>query len=254
MLSMSIQKAKINKLVSKFKPGFVATSKWLEQTGYSRVLMNHYKRYKWVTQIGNGAFCRDGDKPTWIGAIEAIQKQLEKKIYVGGITALSLSGYGHFLRKKERVFLFSTEDQLPKWFKSFDWQNEIILIKKKVFKNILELGITIKEIDNFQIKISCLERAIIETLFLVPTQVTLQEANLLMEGLINLDSKILQDLLQNCRSIRAKRLFLFLAERYEFDWLKKLNIKAIDLGKGKRKITKGFLNKKYQITVPKEFM
>ena len=36
-------------------------------------------------------------------------------------------------------------------------------------------------------------------------------------------------------------------------WLQKLDIKNIDLGKGKRQVAaNGILNKKYQITVPDE--
>jgi tRNA-binding EMAP/Myf-like protein len=60
-------------------------------------------------------------------------------------------------------------------------------------------------------------------------------------------------LLENCNSIKVKRLFLFLAESYQHPWLKKINRAKIDLGQGKRVIVKGGkLDSKYQITVTNE--
>ncbi|MCK5162759.1 MAG: type IV toxin-antitoxin system AbiEi family antitoxin domain-containing protein, partial [Desulfobacula sp.] len=43
------------------------------------------------------------------------------------------------------------------------------------------------------------------------------------------------------------------ADLYDMPWFQKLDIKNIDLGKGKRQVAaNGILNKKYQITVPDE--
>jgi hypothetical protein len=62
-----------------------------------------------------------------------------------------------------------------------------------------------------------------------------------------------QTLLESCSSIKAKRLFLYFADTYNMPWFQKLDIKNIDLGKGKRQVAaNGILNKKYQITVPDE--
>ncbi|MEK6654555.1 MAG: type IV toxin-antitoxin system AbiEi family antitoxin domain-containing protein, partial [Thermodesulfobacteriota bacterium] len=53
--------------------------------------------------------------------------------------------------------------------------------------------------------------------------------------------------------IKAKRLFLFLAEKCGHAWVNKLDISKVRLGSGKRLIVRGGrLDKKYQITVPSE--
>jgi hypothetical protein len=58
-----------------------------------------------------------------------------------------------------------------------------------------------------------------------------------------------------CHHVKAKRLFLWFAERHGFDWLKQLEKGAISLGSGKRLIVKsGTLDKKYLITVPRKMM
>lgn len=63
----------------------------------------------------------------------------------------------------------------------------------------------------------------------------------------------MQSLLERCKSIKTKRLFLFLAEATEQPWFSKIRVAKIDLGKGKRLIVKGgVFNSKYQITVPKK--
>ena len=62
-----------------------------------------------------------------------------------------------------------------------------------------------------------------------------------------------QELLEDCKSIKVKRLFLYMAEKAGHDWLKMLDLSKISLGTGKRATVKnGVYNAKYQITIPKE--
>ena len=76
-----------------------------------------------------------------------------------------------------------------------------------------------------------------------------------MEGLTTLRPKLVQRLLEECKSVKVRRLFLFMAESSNHDWVKELNVEKIDLGSGKRVIVKnGVLDKKYKITVPKPDM
>ena len=73
-----------------------------------------------------------------------------------------------------------------------------------------------------------------------------------MEGLTGLRPKLMQELLAACSSVKAKRLFLFLADICRHAWSEKLDVLILDLGKGKRSIVKGGrLDIRYQITVPK---
>mgnify|MGYP001584397915 FL=1 len=94
------------------------------------------------------------------------------------------------------------------------------------------------------------ERAALELVDLVPKEQSFSEARLLMEGLTTLRPELVQELLEACRSVKAKRLFLFLAEEANHAWFKELNTSKLDLGKGNRSIVKGGqLDQKYQITV-----
>lgn len=107
------------------------------------------------------------------------------------------------------------------------------------------------EIDGVKIYTSSPEQAILEYLYDLPKREGWDEANYLMEGLMTLRPNVVQMLLADCNSIKVKRLFLYLAEKYDHNWLKRLDVSEIDLGKGKRQIIKGGkLDKKYQITVP----
>ena len=76
---------------------------------------------------------------------------------------------------------------------------------------------------------------------------------LLMDGLSTLRPSLVQDLLNNCTSIKAKRLFLWSAERAQHTWLERVDLGKVKLGSGKRQLYRGgHLHPKYLITVPQE--
>ena len=108
------------------------------------------------------------------------------------------------------------------------------------------------DFDNkdFSIKISSQERAILEMIYLTPDKNSIKEIYQLMESMSVLKPKLLQELLENCSSIKVKRVFLYLADKLNYPWFKKLDITKIDLGSGKRTIEKGGkLDKKYNIII-----
>ena len=74
-----------------------------------------------------------------------------------------------------------------------------------------------------------------------------------MEGLTNLRPKLVQKLLQECNSIKVKRLFLYLSEKANHTWLQFIDPSFVDIGNGNRRITEGgtYISK-YQITIPDE--
>jgi hypothetical protein len=108
-------------------------------------------------------------------------------------------------------------------------------------------------IKSFSIKVSGAARALMECLYLAPLKQELMECFELMEGLNNLPPKQVQALLENCQSVKVKRLFLYMAEKANHSWFKHLDLTRLDLGSGKRSIVKnGVFIGKYGITVPKE--
>lgn len=77
---------------------------------------------------------------------------------------------------------------------------------------------------------------------------------MITENLVSSRPGLVQNLLENCNSIKVKRLFMYLAEKHEHPWIPKVNLSNVYFGEGKRSIVKkGKLDKKHNITVPLEF-
>ena len=130
---------------------------------------------------------------------------------------------------------------------------EITLIRTNLFPVASELGFSEFKEKDFILKISAPERASMEMLHLVPRKVGFDEASLIMENLATLRSEMVQRLLAMCRSIKVKRLFMFMAEKHGHSWVPELDVSRLDLGKGKRMIVpKGRFDTRYRITVPRD--
>jgi hypothetical protein len=246
---------KLNPLLTNWPTGVVYTTAWLNNLGIPPSLINKYRESNWVKTIGRGAIARVGDNVDWKGGIWAIQNQLNLAIYPGAKTALELSGYGHFLPFNNQIItLFGQPSlKLPLWFKEYNKNLNLRYFTTNLFEKVPDLGLTEKKLENYSILISSPERAMMEVLYLVPKLQSFQESMLLMEGLNTLRPSLVQKLLENCKSIKVKRLFMFLAEYLSLPWLNSINITEIDLGSGKRLIVKGGkLDSKYQITVPED--
>jgi len=245
--------SKINHLFHLQPSGVVLQSFWLIKQGYSHDLQKRYKESNWLQSIGTGALIRTNDHVGYEGAIYALQKQSGLTIHPGGRTALSLLGKAHYLEMAANsIVLFrGSNEKLPAWFKNCDWG--VALNHHETSFLPSDMGLTEVELKNFSIKSSGAVRAIMECLYLAPQQQELMECFELMEGLNNLPPKQVQTLLENCNSVKVNRLFLYMAEKADHSWFKYLDLKNVDLGKGKRSIVKnGVYVDKYQITVPRE--
>jgi len=244
---------KLNKLLRNWPAGTVGTVPWLESHGIYQQLAHEYKKNGWIEQMGNGAYIKAGDRVSWQGAVNAIQDQLQMPIHIGGKSALELRGFEHFVTAGEGGFLYLfSEDatKLPTWFKKGHWGRRIFFKSLKLLPSEPKLGLSKQSFGVFEVSISAPERAMLEVLELVPKYQSFEEARLLMEGLVGARAKMVQNLLEQCRSIRAKRLFLYLAEHCNHAWFKKLDPTRINLGHGKRVIVPGGkFDTKYQITV-----
>jgi hypothetical protein len=245
--------AKLKTLFKILQPGLVVTGKWLEKHGISRDLQKHYLKNGWMQPIGRGAYKKPDDKVEWPGAMNAIQKQLKIKVHVGALSALSLHGYSHYIRMSDETLyvLSPLKTNLPKWFTDYNWN---LKVNHKHTSFIPEgLGVTEYEVNKIQVAISTPERAILECLLLAPDNMDLVECYQIMEGLVNLKPKLVNELLQNCNSVQVKRLFLYMADKAKHQWLKFLKTEDIDIGKGNRLISeKGVYNSRYLISIPKE--
>ncbi|WP_197668816.1 MULTISPECIES: type IV toxin-antitoxin system AbiEi family antitoxin domain-containing protein [unclassified Halomonas] len=77
-------------------------------------------------------------------------------------------------------------------------------------------------------------------------------ADTLMQSLATLGPRRVTALLRHCSSIKAKRLFLDLANRHQHAWLNRISLDGV-LGSGKRVLVPGGrLHPTYQITLPRD--
>jgi len=245
---------KINELLVGWPKETVAVQPWLSERGISRQLAEHYRRSHWLRKIGRGAYVRSGDSPTLLGAVHTLQMQLRLPVHVGAKSALELQGYAHYLPMNElpRIHLYGSPGRpLPAWFKKHPWKSRVRFHLAQIFPEKPDLGLTKKSRGDYWVRLSAPERAALELLEAVPREESFEGAGLLLEGLMSLRPDLVQELLESCRSVKAKRLFLYFAEKFGLPWFKQLNLERVDLGKGKRQIVKGGrFDKKYQITVP----
>ena len=253
--------SKINQLLMKWPRGTVALQSWLSEQGITRQLAREYRNSKWLTRVGHGAYKQANDKVDWKGAVFALQRHANLQVWPGGQTALSIQGYAHYLPfNKETVFLFAApRTRLPAWMKQHDWGVRLRFRPTNLFgleksNQADEIDLAAAKFGDFSIKISSLERATFELLYLVSDRSSFNNAAEVMEGLAILRPAVMEAYLKVCKSVKVTRLLLFLAEHYQHAWIEKINRDGANLGSGKRQIVKdGFLDKKYQITVPHEF-
>jgi len=244
---------KINQLIKKWPKGTAKTVKELQELGYSPQLLKSYSNSKWIELFSKGIYKLGGDEVLWQGLLYGMQRKKETTLHAGGRTALTLKGFAQYIKLgKDRVYLFSNgNENFNTWIKK---NNQLTLKRTEIFNYKNKDNFTNHTTNQFEITISTPELAIMEMLYLVPNEHSFEETSEIMEGLTTLRPKLAQKLLEECKSIKVKRLFLFMAEYSNHDWVKELNIEKIDLGSGKRVIVKnGVLDKKYKITVPRRY-
>lgn len=246
--------SKINQVLQEWSKNTVATQPWLTLLGVSSKLANWHVGSGWLKQFGTGAYTRPGDQVEWQGGVYALQTQLNMTVHVGGRTALELHGLSHFvpIRQQGRVLLISDlQERLPTWFRVHQWDADIEHRCLSLFEHVPAKFVTELDCGDFKIIMSCRERAMMEQMRLVRSNNDLEEVCLLMEGFTTARPAVVQELLENCRSVKVKRLFLWSTETAGHDWFKRLDSSRIDLGKGKRQIySGGRYDSKYLITVP----
>lgn len=250
-----VMQSKLNRLLSSWQKGTVRTSYSLRQNGYSDDLLQKYAKSKWLESFGYGAYKLNGDKVEWYGALFTLQTELDSTIHVGGKSALQLKGFAHTISDElQKVNLFHNDNKLlPKWFRDHTWNVELEITKTSKCGTYDQSFLSHETLNGISIKVSSPELAIMEMLLKVPGSESYNEADLIMNGLMTLRPKIISNILLKCKSVKAKRLFLYLAEKHNHPWFKKLDLQKFDLGKGKRSIvSNGMLDSKYQITVPRE--
>jgi len=275
-------KSKINSLQKLLPEGLLAPTSWLEARGYSRSLLAGYVKRGWLESPARGVYRRPGSSLDWKHVVAALQQQVtgerEPLLHVGGLTALQHRGKAHYvpLGKNQPVRLYGP-GSLPAWVKAVQLNERFVMRPDAMFASLrvrrdaagrlvdekggaldddalAERGLMEVPLgrDEWKLVYATEERAMLEMVNDIPRTETLDHADLVMQGLVGLRPARVTRLLGACASVKAKRLFLALAERHQHAWLSRLEWSAFNWGSGKRRLFAGeSLHPKYQISWPK---
>ena len=244
--------------------GMLATKRWLADQGLSAHALDNAVKTETLLLLATGVYSQYSRSVSWEGVIASMQR-MEKDgsenaspVVVGGLSALGLSGLTQYLSlgNTPHIHLY-VQGRLPTWLArlslpmKFEGHRTSKLWPESVLQNKAFIKEHEWEAELPPVYFSCPEKAILELLMDLPDRVTFEHADELMQGLVNLSPRKLDTLLKACKSVKAKRLFFWMAKRQAYPWFSKLNVKDYDLGSGKRVVAKGGkLDADYLITVP----
>lgn len=258
---------KLNLLLEQLGDTSLVSSRWLRGHGYPSNLVARYVASGWLQSPARGVYLRKGGTPTWEGMLRSLQNLERLPVHAGGRFALARQGHEHFLRFGEPATLtLYGPAKLPAWARALPLRERVQLRGRSPFDwppltfdastsdvtlNDQGLQRTADDTAAASVVVAMPERAILEVCDEQPTDALVHEANALVQGLATLRPALVSRLLQHCTSIKAKRLFLALADRHHHAWLPHVDLTHVDLGRGKRVLVRGGkLNAKYQITLP----
>ena len=251
---------KLNQIERTLPEGLLVDAGWMEQHGYSTSLRSQYVSAGWLVQPVRGTFKRPLGELSWQKVVVSLQKLLGSDLVVGGRTALEAQGFSHYLSATgpSPVHLYGTQPP-PGWLaklplkEKFRFHRSQVLFKTLASAEGLQAG-TLRHVpghSEWPLTMSTPERALLELLDDLPRHESFHQVDVLMEGLRTMSPRRLQMLLNDCKSIKVKRLFFWFAERHQHTWLKQIDQTKVNLGTGKRMLVKGGkLDPKYLITVP----
>lgn len=125
----------LNSMFKSVPRGIVLTTSWLKQRGVSYKLAWWYVKAGWFERIADGAYRVAGDDINWVGAVAALQHQLNLAVYPGGKTALQLLGKTHFVAMSiASIDLFILPKvTIPKWMSTGSFGVNFKIYQPKLF-------------------------------------------------------------------------------------------------------------------------
>ncbi len=256
--------------------GYVVDAAWLKRNGLGSSSVRDYVARGWLERVGSRLYRRsqrmEGSGVAWELAVLSLQQLLDAPVHVGGMTALELAGYWQYVPMGRRtIWLYSGSDYARSYLGRLDLDADVDLRRRNLFDDE-DLGVETRNLDLVSssispieatdaragryrnpLRVSGLERAILEVLEQVPHNISFEHGAELFDGLSTLRPRLVEALLHSCRSVKAKRLFLYFAREQSFAWTRKLKAADIDRGTGKRQIVVGGeLDPEFLITVPRK--
>lgn len=243
---------KINNMRQQTPSNGILLTSWLEKSGFSRNEVSNYMKSGWLRRISTGVYQFIGDTPSLYGILASYQRQSGLKYHIGAASALELKGFSHYIAmgKPTAVVFSPVKPPLPKWLNDADLDMNLVEVSSKVLGTA---GIEQLDYQGLTLTVSSPERAIMECILLSPARYDLMDVYYLMEMLTSLRASLVQRLLEDCTSVKVKRMFLYMAEKSHHRWFTKLDLSRISLGSGIRSFVKGGVKiPAYDIVIPKE--
>ena len=260
---------RLKPLLDDLPPGYVADAAWLTARGIDRKSILQYEQRGWLEKLARGVYRRpDTNRDVsaaddWRRLVLSLQRVMGYDVHVGGRTALSLHGFEHYLRlgaEAPRVYLYG---DVPSWLARLPGADRFETRTLSLFSGS-KTGVdgvddkkqtSPKQRRLNDLVVSTPERAILEMLNELPVHESFHNVDAIFEGLANLRPRLLEALLQECRSVKVKRLFFVYADQHDHAWRKYLNPDDFDLGSGPRALVEGGrLHPRYAITIPPDLI
>ncbi len=189
--------------VSHERPLDLAT---LATHGISPALAAHYARTGWLERLVKGAYCVAGARLDRDQCLLFLQTRLDG-LHVGGRTALAWQGVRQYLEVREHLTMWgTTRGHLPEWFtERFPGS----LTSLALFdEGTRDRSILTPPAVTDGVRVSSRERALLELLREVRTELQLQEARELFFATLGMRVPVAGELLAGCTSVKTVRLFL----------------------------------------------
>ncbi|MCY4234159.1 MAG: type IV toxin-antitoxin system AbiEi family antitoxin domain-containing protein [Bacteroidetes bacterium] len=262
--------SKLTSLLNDLPLGCIVDTSWFKQRGISSNLVWSYSQQGWIERVIRGVYRLplpsniELGKITWETVLISLQRLLNYDIHLGGRNALDKAGYAHFIMMGDgqRIDFYGSA---PSWLNRLPTRDNIVVTKSTLFEDH-RIGIVdhnyLKDqsdwaagIWRWPIKVSTPERAILELIDQLNGKSDFEYVQLYFESLVSLNPELLMELLQSCRSIKARRLFFVYADYYQHSWRKHLDTSSINFGHGPRMLVpNGRFHPIYKISLPENFL
>ena len=271
MASSHSRTRRLKPILDKVPPGYLVDTDWLTKQGVDSKSIHRYVSQRWIERVVRGVYRRpvpiraqDNAPISWESVILSLQRVLNYDVYLGGVSALELAGFQHYLYfgGTPEVHFYGSA---PLWVNRIPLQTKILVHTRTLFGDdrvgIGELSHDVEKVKEtgdvwrWSVITSLPERAILEAIDLVRTTSDFENLDKIFQSLTTLRPNTLMSLLKACRSIKVRRLFFVFAEKHAHLWLRHLDVDSIDFGSGPRALIEGGrIHPVYQIYVPTEFV
>ncbi len=238
--------------------GLVVTRKHLLAAGLTGAALDRYVKSGWLHLVGRGAYLRGPDQALarpmrWQQLVISLQRA-GLPLHVGGPTALALHGWTSSDARTVELF---GRAKLPAWMAQAKLREAVRVHRFELLPPRVRAGVVPVQWGpwDWSMWIASSERALLESVALLPDALSFQAVDTLFAAAHSLDVPALTQLLGWSRHVQVNRLFLWFADRHAHPWNAEIDRTRVFVGSGKRQVVVGGkLDARYQITVPADLL